>query len=77
MSENQSVYSHHIFVLPFAAKGLESFPKSFKWKKLSQDTNELPYLNLEDAEKILKIYKPYVENTTAILIWSQTMLILA
>ena len=51
MSESQSVYSHHIFVLPFAAKGLESFPKSSNWKKLSQDANELPYLNVEDGEK--------------------------
>ena len=51
MSESQSVFSHHIFVLPFAAKGLESFPKSSKWKKLSQDTNDLPYLNVEAGEK--------------------------
>ena len=51
MSENHPAYSHHIFVLPFAAKGLESFPKSSNWKELSQDANELPYLNVEAGEK--------------------------
>ena len=59
MSESQSVFSHHIFVLPFAAKGLESFPKSSKWKKLSQDINELPYLNLDDAEKSERLKYAY------------------
>ena len=78
MSESQSVYSHHIFILPFAAKGLESFPKSSKWKKLSQDANELPYLNLDDAEKSERLkyaYRRYFNKEAEELIFRNPELV--
>ena len=78
MSENHPAYSHHIFVLPFAAKGLESFPKSSNWKELSQDANELPYLNVEAGEKRERLkyaYRRYFNKEAEELIFRNPELV--